>query len=286
MMKVDKIVCQLTQATAAHRQDRIQSLWRGYGEVVRYALDNHPARSVVVKVVRPPAGAHPRKLRSYEVEAQWYGEHADRCTSDARVPGCLGTWQSGSTSVFVLEDLHAAGFKQPLRPMDGNRYRLALSWLANFHATFMGTAPDGLWEVGTYWHLATRPKELRAMRDKRLRRMAPELDSQLNGARFQTFVHGDAKPANFLLSSDASAVAAVDFQYVGGGVGIRDVAYLLDDRMRPSARDALLDHYFDVFRRVLAPSWRSRAEAIEAEWRGLLPVAQLDFARFLDGWGA
>jgi len=285
-MNVSKLVCRLTGASAAHRQDRIQSLWRGYGEVVRFNLDNGPARSVVVKVVRPPPGAHPRKLHSYAVEARWYGEQAERCPPECRVPRCLGTWTQGQASVFVLEDLHAAGFRLPLRPMDGHRQRLALSWLASFHATFLGERPDGLWEVGTYWHLATRPKELRAMRDKRLRKLAPELDQQLNAARFQTFVHGDAKPANFLLSSDQMAIAAVDFQYVGGGCGIKDVAYLLDDRMRANTRDALLEHYFYAFRSALSPRWRPQADAIEAEWRALLPVAQLDFARFLDGWGA
>jgi aminoglycoside phosphotransferase (APT) family kinase protein len=285
-MNVEKLVCQLTGASAAHRKSRLQSLWRGYGEVVRYELDNAQARSVVVKVVRPPAGAHPRKLRSYQVEAAWYGDLASRCSSQCRVPRCLGTHSKRHTSVFVLEDLHASGFRLPLRPLDGHRLRLALSWLASFHATFMGVSPVGLWDVGTYWHLATRPKELRAMRNKRLRAMASELDQKLSTARFQTLVHGDAKPANFLLSEDRKSVAAVDFQYVGGGCGMKDVAYLLDDRLRASTKNALLQHYFDAFRAALAPEWLPQADAIEAEWRALLPVAELDFARFLDGWGA
>lgn len=285
-MKLAQRVCQLTGAQRAHRRDQLQSLWRGYGEVVRFELDNHPARTVIVKEVRPPPGAHPRKLRSYQVEAHWYATLAPACPTTARLPECLGTWSDGWASVFVLEDLHAAGFRRPLRPLDGHRQRLALSWLAHFHAAHLGRAPEGLWEVGTYWHLATRPQELRAMRNRRLRTLAPELDRQLNEARFQTFVHGDAKPANFLLSTDASAVAAVDFQYVGGGVGTKDVAYLLDVREGSRAEAALLDHYFSVFRAALPAPWRARADAIEAEWRALLPAARLDFARFLDGWGA
>ena len=40
-------------------------------------------------------------------------------------------------------------------------------------------------------------------------------------------MHGDAKLANFLFTSDHSQVAGVDFQYVGGGCGMKDVAYLL-----------------------------------------------------------
>ena len=29
----------------------------------------------------------------------------------------------------------------------------------HFHASFLNEAPDGLWPVGTYWHLETRPDE-------------------------------------------------------------------------------------------------------------------------------
>lgn len=80
----------------------------------------------------------------------------------------------------------------------------------------------------------------------------------------------------------------VDFQYVGGGCGMRDVAYLLDcvhdqDFGGPATRDAL-DHYFRVLRMSLAPAFAPRADEIEAEGRALLPVAWLDFQRFLQGW--
>ena len=100
-------------------------------------------------------------------------------------------------------------------------------WLAHFHATFMGETPDGLWEVGSYWHLDTRPDELEALDDVHLKQAAGEIDALLRAARFQTFVHGDAKLANFCFSEDGTQVAAVDFQYVGGGCGMKDVAYFI-----------------------------------------------------------
>jgi hypothetical protein len=70
-------------------------------------------------------------------------------------------------------------------------------------------------------------------------------------------------------------VAAVDFQYVGGGCGMKDVAYLLDD-------DRELDFYFSELRNRLSED--VDADALETEWRELFPVARLDYERFLDGW--
>ncbi len=275
-------VCTLTGARSARRLERVQSLWRGYGEVVRVALDGGPRPTVVVKLVQPPPGAHPRKLRSYAVEAAFYRHFSLR--SRARVARCLGHWTDGARSLFVLEDLHAAGFPAPLRPLTPARRRMGLAWLADFHGSFMGVAPEGLWPVGTYWHLATRPEEHRAMGNLALKAAAAGLDAALNRAQHQTLVHGDAKPANFLRTADDRAVVAVDFQYVGGGAGIKDVAYFLDAHQTVAQRDQDLRFYFDRLRGAMPNT--IDGDGVEAEWRALLPVAEQDFARFLDGWGA
>ena len=80
---------------------------------------------------------------------------------------------------------------------------------------FLGAEPQGLWPVGTFWHLATRPDELEEMDDLKLKQAAPIIDSKLNNCQFKTIVHGDAKPANFCFGQKTNSVAAVDFQYVG-----------------------------------------------------------------------
>jgi hypothetical protein len=268
----------LTGSRSAHAGERIQSLWSGYGEIRRVHLEGGPVETVVVKQVRPPPRAHPRKLRSYEVEQSWYQDWAARCP--ARIARCLGVHRAEHEALFVLEDLDAAGFPRRGLRSQRDQAELCLSWLARFHAAFLGCEPRGLWPVGTYWHLATRPEELARMTDRSLRRLAPKLDAQLSGARFQTLVHGDAKPANFCFSADGLRVAAVDFQYVGGGCGMKDVAYLLggpEPRQEPN-----LDFYFQALRAELPAS--VDAEALEAEWRGLYEVAWMDFQRFLDGW--
>ncbi|HEY4183241.1 MAG TPA: phosphotransferase [Kofleriaceae bacterium] len=249
---------------------RIQRLWSGYGEIVRVALDD--GRTVIVKSVKPPRVAasvsDTRKRRSYDVEQTFYERYAAR--SRARVATMFGARRDDGWT-FILEDLDA---EFPLRrdPASGRALEACLAWLAKFHACFMGDAGEGLWEQGTYWHLATRLDEL-AIDPAR----AHALDRQLAAARFQTLLHGDAKEANFCFTRDASAVAAVDFQYAGRGCGMKDVAYLLHGHS-----DGHLDAYF----RHLRASLRADvdADALEAEWRALFPTAQEDFARFLAGW--
>lgn len=257
------------------RGTRIQSLWGGYGEAVRMSLDD--GRSVVVKHVVPERGSgrgHERKLRSYAVEMAFYLDFAPRCPEQARVPTALHLDGGSRHSLFVLEDLAEAGFSRPARELQP-----MLRWLAHFHATFLGEKPKGLWNQGSYWHLNTRPDELRAMAPGGLKQAAEAIDERLRAARFQTLVHGDAKPANFL--AGRRQVAAVDFQYVGAGPGVVDVAYLLSGEDR-GTRERGLDLYFRTLREAL-PAEVDDA-AVEEEWRALYPFAWADFHRFLMGW--
>ncbi len=265
--------------------ERVQSLWGGYGELVRVRLEGASRRSVVVKWVRPPQGgassstSDVRKKRSYEVEARFYATYAE-ADRDWPVPTLLGSVELAEGRVVVLEDLVDRGFGRRIgRPREA-ALEACLRWLAAFHTHFYGRRPEGLWEVGTYWHLATRQDELAKMTDPRLRVQAPVLDRALSGARHLTFVHGDAKADNFCFSPDGTKVAAVDFQYVGGGVGVKDVAYLLDG-LHEGDESRALAVYFEALRaRLPSPI----AESVEREWRALYPLAKEDFRRFLDGW--
>jgi len=288
-------VAEVCGATRARRQERVQGLWSGYGEIVRVALDEATVDSVIVKWVRPPAAGRgtrdvgdERKRRSYAVEAAWYRGLASRCDESCRIPRPIAIRQTRGGGaeewLFVLEDLDAAGFAGRAHRLEKVRVRGCLSWLASFHARFLGVAPEGLWKVGTYWHLATRREELLAIDDPRIREAAPLLDRQLSSAAFLTLVHGDAKPANFCFGR-GGGVAAVDFQYVGGGCGMKDVAYLLDGEDAGSTR-TLLDHYFgELAAQVRAVRPEIDAAAVEAAWRPLFAVASADYQRFLAGWG-
>lgn len=277
-------VAAVTGATKAERVERVQSLWSGYGEIVRVRVEGAAVETAIVKHVDPPRSghsglSHARKLRSYEVETAFYRDYAAHCDDTCKVARLLGSRRSGNEHVLVLEDLDAAGFGGRTRSLRPKELEACLAWLASFHARFVGEKPSGLWKVGTYWHLATRQEELAvtAKRDPALAARAPEVDRALNAARFRTFVHGDAKPANFCFGPDH--VAAVDFQYVGGGVGVKDVAYLLHG---VSSAKGALDTYFRLLRERLTSDLD--AAALEDEWRSLYPVAVADFERFLNGW--
>lgn len=270
--------------------ETLQSLWGGYGRLVRRRGENGTS---IVKDIRWPSGrhdaSHKRKLRSYQVESRWYDEWAAKVPRGCRIPTCLRIESRPDGMVLELEDLDAAGY--PRRSSRPGRQDLsaAVAWLARLHAAFVGVRPEGLWKEGSYWHLATRREELSAMPRGMLRDAARDLDRRLATARFRTIVHGDAKPDNFCFGRPGE-IAVVDFQYAGGGCGMRDLAYLLDcvfdDAISDDAIGAALDGYFDVFRRSLAGNaeFADRADEIEAEWRDLFPVAWLDFQRFLQGW--
>ncbi|TWU57789.1 Phosphotransferase enzyme family protein [Rubripirellula reticaptiva] len=300
---VHEFIRQVTGASSVFDASIVQSLWSGYGQIYRVHLVGSAAESVIVKHVRPPSKSdhprgwdgdqsHQRKLRSYEVELHWYRDFAARCDGDVRVPHCYGTTSGDGQIMFVLEDLDAAGY--PLRRGSLNRsgVTMGLRYLANFHATFLGVSPTGLWKRGTYWHLETRPDELAAMGTCDLKRFAADIDSALNGCRFQTLVHGDAKVANFCFSADGSAIAAVDFQYVGGGCGMKDVAYFLgscqDDSQCERDESLLLDTYFEAFHsrraKIVGKTDGTIGRELESEWRSMYPVAWADFTRFMLGW--
>ncbi len=281
-----------TGARTARRGERIQSLWSGYGELYRVDLQGAEVPSVIVKSVRPPSDpthprgwsgdrGHQRKLRSYDVELAFYWERSGGCPAACRVPRLLDGARDDAGWLFVLEDLDAAGFPQRRRSDAGAMWQV-VDWLAAFHATFLGDGAAGLWPTGTYWHLATRPDELEGMAPGPLKEAAAAIDARLTAAAHPTLVHGDAKLANFCFGT--KGVAAVDFQYVGGGCGLKDLAYFLGSVLNDAGlarnADLALDRYF----RALGAHLGAEAKEVEAAWRPLWPFAWADFERFLAGW--
>ncbi len=286
------IILQKTGASALVEEETIQELWSGYGKIMRIGLENAAVDTVVVKHVQLPARnhhprgwntdiGHQRKLKSYEVEAKWYSTYSKN--SAARLPQCLAIERYGEEVLMVLEDLDEAGYPLRKGAVTWKEIAACLQWLAKFHASYLGRNPEGLWDIGTYWHLATRPQELAALSDQKLKEAAPFIDQKLNACIFQTFVHGDAKLANFCFAKDGR-VAGVDFQYVGRGCGMKDVAYFVGSCLNEQDCERLETQILDTYFAYLQNELSEKNEALEQEWRSLYRVAWADFHRFLKGW--
>ena len=299
---IDFFIQKTLEATGAedlYLIEDIQQLWSGYGIISRYGLRNSKHHSVVIKNIRYPDKkhhprgwvtdfSHQRKVDSYHVEMNWYKNFSHLCDDFCRIPHCLTMETQGEQVLLVLEDLNDAGF--PIRKTSVNWQDIesCIKWLANFHATFIQENPEGLWKTGTYWHLETRPDELQVLSDRKLKKAASKIDQFLKDCKYQTFVHGDAKLANFCFGTD-DKVAAVDFQYVGGGVGVKDLAYFIgsclyeDDCERLESE--LLDCYFEELKAAIKRLNKAiDSEDLEKEWREMFPYAWADFHRFLKGW--
>lgn len=304
--RFEDIIKQAVKATAIEEYEVIQNLWSGYGKILRFKVfdsKNPLLHSVIVKNVRLPKQtkhprgwntdiSHERKVHSYEVETAWYKSYNQRCDESCHTPHCLALDKEGDEVLMVLEDLDDSGYDERRGSVSMEDIKVCLSWLANFHSTFVGEEPDGLWESGTYWHLQTRPDELEVLDDKALKNAAQTIDDTLNATRYPSFVHGDAKLANFCFGKDEKGkvkVSGLDFQYVGGGCGMKDVAYFIGSCLYEEDCEAyeseLLDYYFSELKKALATHQPSiNAEDMAQEWRGLYHYAWADFHRFLKGW--
>lgn len=288
-----------TKAASCQELEVIQSLWSGYGKISRYALQGAAMETVVVKHIaldkanNHPRGwntniGHQRKIKSYQVEIEWYRKWNNRCTTACRTAEFLGSFSMVNEHWIILEDLDVLfPIRQPY--LEVNQLQPCLDWLANFHATFVQQKPTGLWQVGTYWHLATRPEEFEKIENQELKQKAHQIDELLNNCTYQTLVHGDAKVANFCFATNGNAVAAVDFQYVGGGCGMKDVVYFLGSCLTEEECEAnapaLLDYYFRALRKTLQSSGSTiDIDQLDQEWRSMYAIAWTDFTRFMLGW--
>ncbi len=298
--KLQKAMMRSLNVKDIQQTEVIQSLWSGYGTISKAKITGDYSQKVVVKHICPPAkGSHPRgwntnlshqrKLKSYLVEMAWYRHHADKCGPLCRVPDSYLSLSDGDEHLIVLEDLDDSGYAHRKSTLTIPETKVCLSWLANFHARFMNQSFPDLWKKGSYWHLDTRPDEWDAMSEGKLKHNAREIDRILDECKYKTIIHGDAKVANFCFNADYTQVAAVDFQYVGGGCGMKDVSYLLGSCLGSNECErydkVLLDHYFNELQMALeASDFKGDFSSLEQEWREMYAVAWTDFTRFLQGW--
>lgn len=275
----------------------IQSLWSGYGELVRLYFEK---QSIIVKHIKlPEQQAHPRdwatklshkrKLHSYKVEVNWYENFSKTTDENCLTPKGLKTFKKDDEWLIVMEDLQNQDLAYVVSKANEEHIISVLSWLASFHAKYMGKRSDLLWEEGTYWHLKTRPDELEVLEKGELKDNAHLIDKVLKETKYQTFVHGDAKLANFCFNFDGTKCGAVDFQYVGHGCGMKDVAYFMSSCIYPHECESqeawILDTYFLYLEKALKYYQLTiDGKEVEKQWRELFSIAWADFHRFIKGW--
>lgn len=297
---VKDLILNNTGASAIVGVESIQSLWSGYGEIFRCKLAGGMFPSVVVKHVKLPDQTkhprgwntdvgHQRKVKSYDIEMNWYQELGKQSDKSCRIPKMIRGLKREGEWFMILEDLNTSGF--PLRKSQVNldEIKVCLTWLANFHAKYMNIDQHNLWEIGTYWHLDTRLEELERIKNLKLKNASRLVDQILNESGFQTLVHGDAKLANFCFSDDGRQVAAVDFQYVGKGCGMKDVAYFLSSCLNENQfknhENELVDFYFQELKYTLTKNTHNiNIQVVIDSWREMYDYAWVDFYRFLEGW--
>lgn len=287
-------------APSLEYQEKVQSLWSGYGQIIRIYHPDIAQRFIVKHILKAKPGNHPRgwntstshqrKLKSYLVETSFYQDYAHKTDLFCKVPNIVAKDESDDAIVLVLEDLNDAGFTQKYDRADWATLKIAIRWLAYFHARFMHiTTNESLWEIGTYWHLATRQDELLSMPESEYKKRAVDIHLALNNAKFKTLVHGDAKLENLCFHEHKNDVAAVDFQYVGFGSGVKDLMYLVGSAFDASHLAQFDSQVVDVYLQELEYAlihYKKSIDfsALEEEVRTLYPVAWADFYRFLLGW--
>ena len=302
-MNQEKHYTLLNQATG-HADPEIiailQTLWNDQGTCVRYKLPNGN-ESFVAKVITPNRShSHPkgwnseisylRKRKSYAVERQFYTHYQPLLDESVMTASMLRMYQADEDTVLILEDLNTLGFDTVYKTLSHvEPGQAVMTWLARFHARFIHANAKHLWPHGTYWQWETRQDEWHAMEVSLLKQKASAIHGAIHNSVFKTLVHGDAKVANFCFAPDTNTVAAVDFQYVGAGIGVQDVAYFIGSAYSEEQQQALtpllLDFYFCELSSALAGRLSENdIQLLVDEWRQKYAIVNADFLRFLKGW--
>mgnify|MGYP001094669234 CR=1 FL=1 len=279
--------------------EQVQPLWSNYGSIIRCFSAKYQ-KNYIIKIIEPehasehPRGwnssvSHQRKLHSYQIEAAFYCNYSAFTDPNNKVPNLVAYEQGERCSLLIMEDLDDAGYFVRKEQGDWGCLKIAIKWLANFHARFMFNTGENLWPTGTYWHLNTRQDELAAMPESPFKQHAIAIDEALSSAKFQTLLHGDIKFQNLCFHHDGKQVAAVDFQYVGKGSGVKDLAYLIGSCLKADELYELgelaLEEYIQQLKLGLQKyNIEIQTLDLEHEVRHLYPVAWADFYRFLLGW--
>ncbi|KAL4811052.1 hypothetical protein BDV18DRAFT_128498 [Aspergillus unguis] len=217
--------------------------------------------------------------------------------SRAQVEGALD-WLAGFHSQsWGLLSKNLEGYVRP--PLEESRRRAA----GNGHG-------DRVWLNGGYTYLATRRTEYASLEDDTDSEWseafcAPVQGSPMSiaemaalaltprGRPVESYIHGDVKSENLFTTADGKKVAFFDFQYVGLGLGVCDLAKLFTCSV---PLEMLVDDVpeeldmGDGERELLERYWSTLLETREKEYeweefKRHWETALVDWCRFQASWG-
>ncbi|KAI1416500.1 hypothetical protein F5Y13DRAFT_154092, partial [Hypoxylon sp. FL1857] len=176
-----------------------------------------------------------------------------------------------------------------------------------------------LWLNGGYTYLATRRKEYAALAGDKDSEWSTALCSPItpdgqpisemvakfltpSGRSYETFIHGDVKSENLFTTKSGDRVAFYDFQYVGLGLGVCDLAKLFtcsvplslligdsgdvpNELPMDKSEKKLLEYYHS---RLLSDFKDSQGQIQKCEWDEFVrhwETALVDWLRFQASWG-
>ncbi|KAH6892455.1 Ecdysteroid kinase-domain-containing protein [Thelonectria olida] len=214
-----------------------------------------------------------------------------------------------------LAKFHAGTWK--LLPDDLNRYLLPPLKEMKRRQVDGSSGGDKLWLNGGYTYLATRRTELASLADDTYSEWCSAFCEPMEGSTlsvaervasfltprgrpFESYIHGDVKSENLFTTDSGDQVAFFDFQYVGLGFGVCDLAKLFtcsvplqmltedydvpDELPMDKGEKDLLERYRKVLVEHRPPHMKDfdyPMEVLIRHWE----TALVDWCRFQASWG-
>lgn len=136
------------------KTELIQKLWSDYGQLLRVYIDN--GKSLIAKDIDlAPKDSHPRnwntnashqrKLKSYQVEINWYINSDKLRDKHSYFPKLISSLNQENKIIILLEDLDSAGYSKRISTPTINEIKLCINWLASFHAKGFAYKTQGIW---------------------------------------------------------------------------------------------------------------------------------------------
>ncbi|KAF2431274.1 hypothetical protein EJ08DRAFT_194763 [Tothia fuscella] len=198
-----------------------------------------------------------------------------------------------------------------------DRAKLCLPPLEHFKKTHTTVADEGVWLNGGYTYYATRLDEFGDLCQSEsewrgplcgglssedgaaslasivAKFLAPTISGERHVLDYETLIHGDVKSENLFTTASGDAVAFFDFQYVGLGLGVCDLAKLFtcsvpqesleedvaEEMGMGIGEEKLLRYYLDKLKSVSGKDY---------DWNVFVrhwETALVDWLRFQASWG-